>query len=293
MSNGPSTPTLQDRVAIVTGASEGLGLEIVKQYVLSGASVMMCSRNMEKLGSALERLILEVPTASSVLTCQADVSRPTDVESLVRLTLKRFGRVDILVNNAGVYGPKGSIDAISWSDWVDAINVNLMGSVLMCREVAPIMKRKGYGKIVQLSGGGATNPMPNLSAYAVSKAAIVRFVETIALELAMHNIDVNAIAPGPLNTKMLDEVIDAGPERVGEEFFEKALQQKASGGAGLERGAKLAVFLGSAASDGISGKLISALWDPWGNFDQYKDRLAGSDIYTLRRIVPTDRGESW
>jgi len=111
--------------------------------------------------------------------------------------------------------------------------------------------------------------------------------------LAMHNIDVNAIAPGSLNTKMLDEVIDAGPERVGEEFFEKALQQKASGGAGLERGAKLAVFLGSAASDGISGKLISALWDPWDDFEQHRDRLADSDIYTLRRIVPTDRGESW
>ena len=111
--------------------------------------------------------------------------------------------------------------------------------------------------------------------------------------VGMDNIDVNAIAPGPLNTKMLDEVIDAGPERVGEEFFEKALQQKASGGAGLERGAKLAVFLGSTASDGISGKLISALWDPWDDFNRYKDRLADSDIYTLRRIVPTDRGESW
>ena len=293
MSDDLSMLSLQDRTAIITGASEGLGLEIVKQYVLSGASVVMCSRNKEKLGTALERLLLEVPTASSVVTCQADVSRPDDVDSLVKLALEKFGRVDILVNNAGVYGPKGLVEAIAWDDWVEAININLMGSVLMCREVAPIMKRQGYGKIVQLSGGGATNPMPNLSAYAVSKAGIVRFVETIALELAMDNIDVNAIAPGPLNTKMLDEVINAGPERVGEEFFEKALQQKASGGAGLERGAKLAVFLGSTASDGISGKLISALWDPWDDFNRYKDRLADSDIYTLRRIVPTDRGESW
>jgi hypothetical protein len=92
---------------------------------------------------------------------------------------------------------------------------------------------------------------------------------------------------------MLEEVIDSGPEKIGKEFYEKALKQKASGGAGLERGAKLAVFLGSADSDGISGKLISALWDPWEDLAQHKDDLASSDIYALRRIVPEDRGQSW
>jgi NAD(P)-dependent dehydrogenase (short-subunit alcohol dehydrogenase family) len=155
------------------------------------------------------------------------------------------------------------------------------------------MKNQGYGKIIQLSGGGATNPMPNLSSYAVAKAGVVRFIETLALEVAKHNVDVNAIAPGALNTRMLEEVIDSGPEKIGKEFYEKALKQKASGGAGLERGAKLAVFLGSADSDGISGKLISALWDPWEDLAQHKDDLASSDIYALRRIVPEDRGQSW
>src|SRR6185436_20968340 len=111
-----------------------------------------------------------------------------------------------------------------------------------------------------LSGGGATNPLPRISAYAASKAAVVRFAETLAEELRDAHVDVNAIAPGPLNTRLLDEVLTAGPEKVGAGFYERSLKQKEQGGAPLERGAELAVFLGSAASDGITGKLLSALW---------------------------------
>ena len=84
---------------------------------------------------------------------------------------------------AGIYGPMGTIDEIDWDAWVQAINVNLLGSVLMCRSLTPHFKRRGYGKIVQLAGGGATAPMPGISAYAASKAAVVRFAETLAGEL--------------------------------------------------------------------------------------------------------------
>ncbi len=293
MSEVSLKPTLQGRVAIITGASQGLGFEIATQYVLAGASVVVCARDKADLVRATESLALKALSKSSVLSMTADVAQPADVDSLVKFALKNFERVDILVNNAGIYGPKGPIETIVWDDWVHAINVNLLGSVLMCRAVVPLMKNQGYGKIIQLSGGGATNPMPNLSSYAVAKAGVVRFVETLALELAKHNVDVNAIAPGALNTRMLDEAIDSGPEKIGKEFYEKALKQKASGGAGLERGAKLAVFLGSVDSDGISGKLISALWDPWEDLTQHKGDLVGSDIYALRRIVPEDRGQSW
>ena len=293
MSEVSLKPTLQGRVAIITGASQGLGFEIATQYVLAGASVVVCARDKAALATATESLALKASSKSSVLSMTADVAQPADVDSLVKFTLKNFERVDILVNNAGIYGPKGPIETIVWDDWVHAINVNLLGSVLMCRAVVSLMKNQGYGKIIQLSGGGATNPMPNLSSYAVAKVGVVRFVETLALEVAKHNVDINAIAPGALNTRMLDEVIDSGPEKIGKEFYEKALKQKASGGAGLERGAKLAVFLGSADSDGISGKLISALWDPWEDLPQHKDDLVGSDIYALRRIVPEDRGQSW
>jgi NAD(P)-dependent dehydrogenase (short-subunit alcohol dehydrogenase family) len=132
--------------------------------------------------------------------------------------------------------------------------------------------------------------LPNLSAYAASKAAVVRFMETLAHEVRAHNIDVNAIAPGALNTRLLDEVIEAGAERVGAGFYARALEQQASGGTPLERGVSLAVYLASAASDGITGRLLSAVWDPWATLGEHREELAATDVYTLRRIVPAERG---
>ena len=284
---------LQGRTAIITGASQGLGLEIATQYVAAGASVIICARDEGMLSKAADVLKRSASNDQVISHIVADVAESEAVDALIDFAIDRMGRIDILVNNAGIYGPKGPTDSVDWAQWVQAINVNLLGSVLMCRAVITHMKRQGYGKIVQLSGGGATNPLPNLSSYAVSKAGIVRFIETLAIEAAEYAIDANAIAPGALNTRMLDEILASDPEAVGKEFYERALQQKASGGAGLEKGASLAVFLGSAASDGITGKLISAIWDPWEELDRYKADLEDSDIYTLRRIVPSDRGLDW
>jgi NAD(P)-dependent dehydrogenase (short-subunit alcohol dehydrogenase family) len=227
-----------------------------------------------------------------VLGDVADVSRLEDVERLVELALKGLGDVTILVSNAGVYGPKGAIEEIDWPQWTRAVEINLLGSVLPARKLVAHFTSRRYGKIVKLSGGGATGPLPGLSAYAASKAAVVRFAETLAEELREHLVDVNAIAPGALNTRMLDEVLSAGPEGVGEAFYERALEQRRSGGIPLGHGAKLAVFLGSAASDGITGKLLSAVWDPWRELPERRRDL-DSDVYTLRRIVPRDRGLSW
>jgi 3-oxoacyl-[acyl-carrier protein] reductase len=117
--------------------------------------------------------------------------------------------------------------------------------------------------------------------------------DTLAEELKDANVDVNAIAPGALNTRLLDEVIEAGPDKVGKAFYERSLKQQKEGGAPLEKGAKLAVFLASKQSDGITGRLISALWDDWSNLPSKREQLAKSDIYTLRRIVPEDRGMKW
>jgi NAD(P)-dependent dehydrogenase (short-subunit alcohol dehydrogenase family) len=208
-------------------------------------------------------------------------------------TLTKLGGCHVLVNNAGIYGPKGEIEAVDWAEWIKTIEINLFGSILMCRAILPHFKAQGYGKVIQLSGGGATNPLPRISAYAVSKAAIVRFTETLAEEVRGTGIDVNAIAPGALNTRMLDEILEAGPEKVGKTFYERSLRQKESGGAPLGRGSDLAVFLASVTSDGITGKLISAFWDDWEHWPEHVDELNSSDVYTLRRITGRDRGFSW
>jgi NAD(P)-dependent dehydrogenase (short-subunit alcohol dehydrogenase family) len=151
------------------------------------------------------------------------------------------------------------------------------------------MRQQRYGKIIALSGGGATQPLPRLSAYAASKAALVRFTETLAEEVRGSGIDVNAVAPGALNTRLLDQVLAAGPERVGAPFFERMLRQKSDGGTPLHVGAELVAFLASADSDGITGRLLSAVWDDWRGLPAIRERLQASDVFTLRRILPTDR----
>ncbi|MEI7769852.1 MAG: SDR family oxidoreductase [Chloroflexales bacterium] len=285
--------TLEGRAALITGANQGLGLEIARAYVQAGASVMLCARNADLLEQARAELAGLALPGQVVAAHAADVARPEDVAQLSAATLRIFPHLQILVNNAGVYGPKGLIEDVDWQEWAQAISINLLGSVLLCRAVLPHFKAQRYGKIIQISGGGATNPLPRISAYAASKAAIVRFAETLAEETREDGIDVNAIAPGALNTRLLDEVIAAGPEQVGQSFYERSLQQKAQGGTPLDKGAGLAVFLASAASDGITGKLISAVWDPWATLPEHLDDLRSSDIYTLRRIVPKDRGRGW
>ncbi len=157
----------------------------------------------------------------------------------------------------------------------------------------PHFKHQAYGKIIQLSGGGATSPLRRISAYAASKAAIVRFAETVALECRDFNIDINSIAPGALNTRLLDDVLSAGPEKVGEQFYAAAINQKEKGGVPLARGGELAVFLASRASDGITGKLVSAVWDDWPAWPDHLDAIQESDVYTLRRITGRDRNLRW
>lgn len=284
---------LSGRTALISGANRGLGLAIAEEFVRQGANLLICARDTAKLEEAKESLDLFCSENQTVLACTADISSEQEVRSLVRRGLDVFKRIDILVNNAGVYGPLGSIETIKWEEWVAALHINLMGSALMCRALLPHFKSNRYGKIIQLSGGGATNPLPRISAYAASKAAVVRLAETLAEEVRGAGIDVNAIAPGALNTRLLDQVLEAGPERVGEDFYARALQQKDQGGASLQTAADLAVFLASAESDGISGKLISAVWDPWQDFPDHLDELSETDIYTLRRIIPEDRGMEW
>lgn len=284
---------LAGKSAIITGANQGLGYEIAKHFVLAGADVMLCARNVELLKEAQQHLLPLTKNQSKVLIQATDVSKKEQVDALIATTLTLLGKIDILVANAGIYGTKGPIEEIDWDEWSQAIDINLKGTVLQCRAVLPHFKQKRYGKIIVLSGGGATKPMPFLSAYATSKAAVVRFAETLAEEVKEFNIDVNTIAPGALNTRLLSEILEAGPEKVGKTFYEQSLKQKEQGGTSLDVGASLCTFLASSESDQITGKLISAVWDPWKKLPEYLDELKNSDIYTLRRIVPQDRNKNW
>ena len=284
---------LQGRKILITGGSQGFGLAVAERCLAEGADVAICARSREQVEHAATTLRAQSHKHQRVVAAVADVSNPRDVEALVADATRDLDGLDGLVNNAGVYGPKGLIEEVDWTEWAKAVEINLLGTVLPCRAVLPGFRARGWGKIVNLSGGGATAPLPRLSAYAASKAAVVRFTETLAEEVRGTRIDVNAIAPGALNTRLLEEVLAAGPDKVGRAFYERSLKQKADGGAPLDKGAALCAFLLSAESDGIAGRLLSAIWDPWADLPSRRAELEGSDIYTLRRIVPKDRGRNW
>ena len=277
--------------ALITGGSQGLGKVIAEHFLREGANVFICARSEKELSATRDELAKKFP-AQKVLAGVCDVSDEVQVHALAARVLRELGLLQALILNAGIYGPMGPTESVDLGEWKRALDINLFGVLLPCREFIPHFKKTGGGKIVVLSGGGATNPLPNISSYAASKAATVRLAETLAEELRPFHVDVNAIAPGALKTRFVEQVLAAGPDKVGAEFFAKNKKWSEEGAVPLELGARLAVYLASAESNGITGKLISAQWDPWENMQEFKSDLAG-DIYTLRRIVPKDRGKKW
>ena len=280
---------LKDRISIITGGSGGIGKAIAASFSREGSSLVLVSRT----GSELEKMKRELDKSTSkVEIFQGDVSKEEEVKSLVDFTLDRFGTVDILVNCAGIQGPIGLITDIDEKDWFEAIKINLYGTFLCIKAVLPIMMKKNSGKILNFSGGGAVSPRPRFSAYGTSKAGVVRLTETIADEFKDYNIGIHAIAPGAVNTKMLELVLAAG-EAAGKEELSKALKQKREGGVPPPQVAELAVFLASAKSDGLSGRLISLPWDNWSAIPQHLPDIMSSDVFAMRRIIPKDRGYAW
>lgn len=284
---------LENRNAIVTGGSHGLGRAIVRTFVREGANVLFCARGADSLRTFESELRETMGSGRRILSEPCDVSSASDVEKLFRKCDGELGDLHILVNNAGIYGPKGPSEEVDWDEWRRAIEINLYGTFLPCRQAIMRFKKSGGGKIINLSGGGATNPLPNLSSYAAAKAAVVRLTETLAEETRAFGVDVNAIAPGSLNTRFLDEILSAGPSAVGADFYARAVKQSEEGGVPLELAAELCVYLASEESDGITGKLLAAKWDAWASLHTHKNELNSTDIYNLRRILPEDRGHQW
>src|SRR6202048_1312482 len=166
---------LKDRYALITGASQGLGAGIARHYVTTGASVMLCSRSADGLAAVQQSLALQLAPGARTVTVTGDVGEPKDVDRIFEALVNEFPRLDILVNNAGVYGPMGNIEDVDWDEWVDAIRVNLLGLAYVSRAAMPMFRAQHYGKIINISRGGAANPMPAITAYAASKAGVVRF----------------------------------------------------------------------------------------------------------------------
>ena len=271
---------LNNKIFIVTGGAGGICQEVVLKLLENGASVVAISRSEQKL-----KLLKDKINHNKLFTFVADVSDQAEIEKVFSQIISEHKIIDGLINMAAVNEPILPFVETALEDWVRAININLLGTVYSCRQILPHLIKKGGGKIVNFSGGGATSPFPYFSAYATSKAAVIRFTETIAEEVKPYGISINAVAPGAINTAMLDNMINAGSKVLGEEQYAKVLKQKQNGGDDRLLVGELIVFLLSDDSASLTGKLISAQWDNWKEWDQVEiERLNNCSEYTLRRI---------
>lgn len=271
---------LRDRIAIVSGAGRGIGKGIALAFAREGAQLVLAARTLSEVQAAAREV---QALGRHALAMKVDVSERQEVDAMVASVLAEFGRVDILVNNAAVQLPIGPLWENDPDEWLRAVFINLGGVFLCCRAVVPQMIRQGEGKIINLSGGGATSARPYFSAYAASKTAVVRLTETLAQELNEYNIQVNAIAPGRVSTWMTEQVLAAGAA-AGESALAEARRTKEEE-ASPRAAAELAVFLASRESADSAGRLISAVWDDWPSLPSHLDEVMASHLYTLRRVT--------
>jgi 3-oxoacyl-[acyl-carrier protein] reductase len=278
---------------ILTGASRGLGEQIARSMWQRGASLFLVARSESTLSQLKSELVSFSSAKQEIHIFKADLAAPSAPNTIISKAREVWKKIDVLVNNAAVPGPIGKLWENSWNEWEIALQVNLLATVALCRYTIPWMIEYCQGKIINLSGGGATSPRPNFSAYGTAKAALVRFSEILAHEVKEYNIQVNCISPGAMNTAMLEAVRKAGPEKAGKTEFAKAIECHSDESGLYRRAVELCCFLASPASKGITGKLISAVWDPWESLSEHLEDFNNSDIYTLRRILPKDRGLCW
>ncbi len=278
------------KFCLITGASRGLGAFLAKRFWSNGFSLHLVSSSLVNLLETKYDLPRKDDQECFLHIC--DLSNKISVQELSNNLAKTIGNLSVLVNNAAIQGPIGPLEMNDLVDWLNVIQVNLFAPVVLCKELIPLIKAAGGGSIINMSGGGATGPRANFSSYATAKAGLVRFSETIAEELKPSGVRVNCIAPGAMKTDMLAEVLRNG-DIAGDR--ERALATKVfeEGGASMDRVADLALFLASDASKGITGKLISAVWDDWEHWPEHVTELTSSDAYTLRRITGRDRGFDW
>jgi 3-oxoacyl-[acyl-carrier protein] reductase len=273
---------LENKKIVITGGSQGIGYAIAEKCIAEGAEVILVARNESDLKEAIQKLASVSPKRHRYYVL--DISDLKAVQRFAAWTSNEQQFIDGLVNCAGVYGPIGKTSTVDLADFTKTITINFLGTVYMCSVFAPLLKSTTRKKIVNYAGGGAAMPFPNYSAYATSKIAVVRFTENLSMELSSDAIDINCVAPGFVITRLHQQTLDAGRKNAGEEFYKSTQKQIESGGIPPQKAAELTCFLLSQASDGITGKFISAPWDPWHTGDFQKRLRNDKDIATLRRI---------
>jgi 3-oxoacyl-[acyl-carrier protein] reductase len=269
-----SGDAMSGRRVLVTGGSMGIGRAVCEVLAEQGAIVIVAARGLEEIEATVSRLggpphhglPLDVALESAWQSALADIDAG--------------GPLDGLVTAAGILGPIGGLSETSPAAFRSTIEVNLIGTMLALHHCLPRLEATG-GAAVTFSGGGSTSPLPRYDAYAASKAAVVRLTENVA---AAQAVRINCISPGFVATRMHEETLAAGADRAGDDYYERTRRQLDEGGVSPRVAAELAGFLLGPEAAGITGKLLSAPWDPWRE-DEFRRRLRSDpDLATLRRI---------
>ena len=270
-------------VAIVTGATRGIGRYTADLLAANGHAVAVCSRS----ATDAERTAAELAAEHDGATYGAalDVRDPAAAASYVSAVEAALGPIAVLVNNAAVLGPVGPIDEVDLTAWEAALLVDLFGVAVMTASVVPSMRRTGGGRVINLAGGGVGGPgvAARLSAYTAAKAGVLTLTETLAAELAPASIQVNAIAPGAIATDFMASLLAGGPDQAGDELYAQTVRQRENPDSLVPFG-ELLLHLAQPGAGGLTGRTVSARWDSIDQLEAAAPQLAASSRYRMRRI---------
>jgi len=240
--------SLEGKVAVITGASRGIGRAIALRFAQAGAKVVVSSRRLENVQIVADEI---EANGGEALAVQAHVGRPDDVAALVARTVDAFGRVDVAVNNAATNPHFGPLLTADEGQWDKILDTNAKGAFRVCKAVVPHMEAQGGGKIINLASVAGLRPSPGMGMYGISKAALIMLTQVLALELGHINIQVNCIAPGVIKTRF-SQVLWQTPQ-----IAEPILAHLPLGRFGEPKDVTgLALYLASPASDYVTGAVF-------------------------------------
>ena len=271
---------LEHRSAIVTGAGRGIGRAIALAYAKEGARLALAARTAAELDEVAQEVRA---LGASALVIPTDVADQEQVDRMIAQVVDEHSAADILVNNAGIGGPVGALQDNDPIYWAKTLEVNLIGTYLCCRAALPAMLRQDRGRIINISGSGGSTAASHISAYCASKAAVVRLTECLALELDGTNVQVNALGPGGIHTKLVEVMQEEAAASGSTEIHDQSRIVTSGGGESIQRVADLAVFLAGDEAGTLSGRLISTR-DNLPNTPHRIPEITASDAYLLRRV---------
>lgn len=267
---------LEKKNVLITGSGRGIGKRLAIGFAQQGANVGLLARSRAEL----ELTQLEIQQAGgSAIRLRADVCNYAQLRAAADRMRANLGEIHALVCAAGSQGPVGPIWEASPKTFAVTVETNILGVMNAVRAILPHMIEHRSGKIIVLSGGGSIRPRPHFAPYAATKAALLRFVESVAEEVREHNIQINCLGPGSTYTHMTDQILKAG-DKAGWKESEEALKVRMTGGALAEDQIQLALFLASEESNHVNGKMIH-IRDDWRRL--LKDTIH-PELYTLRRV---------